>query len=139
MSGTPMSGTPSHAGDPAMELFAEFRFEAAHRLPHVEPSHMCARMHGHSYTARLTIAGRVDPYAGWVMDYGRIVASFEPVRLELDHHCLNDIIGLENPTSEHLAMWLWNRLLPTIPSLRAVEVREMLNIGCVYRGPHSIV
>jgi 6-pyruvoyltetrahydropterin/6-carboxytetrahydropterin synthase len=121
-----------------MELFAEFRFEAAHRLPHVPPTHMCARMHGHSYTVRLTLTGRVDPHAGWVMDYAAIVDAFEPLRAQLDHHCLNDITGLGNPTSEHLAMWLWDQLRPAVSNLRAVEVREMQNIGCVYRGPPSI-
>jgi 6-pyruvoyltetrahydropterin/6-carboxytetrahydropterin synthase len=124
----PSSGVP-------MELFAEFRFEAAHRLPHVPATHMCARMHGHSYTVRLTVAGRVDPRTGWVMDYAEIVDAFEPLRAQLDHHCLNEIAGLENPTSEQLAIWLWDRLRPAVPSLVAVEVREMLQIGCVYRGP----
>ena len=122
-----------------MELFAEFRFEAAHQLPHVPPTHMCARMHGHSYMVRLAIAGRVDPHAGWVMDYALIVDAFEPLRAQLDHHCLNEIPGLENPTSEHLAIWIWDRMCPAVPALRSVEVREMLHIGCVYRGPHSIV
>jgi 6-pyruvoyltetrahydropterin/6-carboxytetrahydropterin synthase len=134
-----MTGAPPPAGGPAMELFAEFRFEAAHQLPHVAPSHMCARMHGQSYTVRLTIAGRVDSHAGWVMDYADIVAAFEPLRTQLDHHCLNDIAGLANPTSERLAIWLWDRLMPAVPALRAVEVREMLHIGCVYRGPQSII
>ena len=131
-----MTNDPS---GPAMELFAEFRFEAAHQLPNVPPTHMCARMHGHSYTVRLTMAGRVDPHAGWLIDYARIVQAFEPLRVQFDHHCLNDIAGLENPTSEHLAMWIWDRMWPALPALRSVEVREMLHIGCVYRGPQSIV
>jgi 6-pyruvoyltetrahydropterin/6-carboxytetrahydropterin synthase len=131
-----MNADPS---GPAMELFAEFRFEAAHQLPHVPPAHMCARMHGHSYTVRLTMEGRVDPHAGWVMDYACITDAFEALRAQLDHHCLNDIAGLENPTSEHLAMWIWERMRPSVPALRSVEVREMLHIGCVYRGPQSIV
>ena len=73
------------------------------------------------------------------MDYADIVAAFEPLRTQLDHHCLNDIAGLANPTSERLAIWLWDRLMPAVPALRAVEVREMLHIGCVYRGPQSII
>jgi 6-pyruvoyltetrahydropterin/6-carboxytetrahydropterin synthase len=85
------------------------------------------------------MAGRVDAHAGWVIDYARIVEAFEPLRAQLDHHCLNDIAGLENPTSEHLAMWIWDQMWPALPALRSVEVREMLHIGCVYRGPQSIV
>jgi 6-pyruvoyltetrahydropterin/6-carboxytetrahydropterin synthase len=124
---------------PTMELCADFRFEAAHRLPHVPPEHMCARMHGHSYQVRLTIVGPVDHHTGWVVDFAEIVAAFEPLRLQLDHRCLNEIAGLDNPTSEVLACWMWERLRPVLPQLRAVEVKEMPQLGCVYRGPPSIV
>lgn len=124
---------------PEMELFAEFRFEAAHRLPHVPPEHMCARMHGHSYRVRLTVTGPVDPRTGWVADFAVITDAFEPIRVQLDHRCLNDVAGLANPTSEQLACWLWGQLHAAIPRLTAVEVREMPHIGCVYRGPASIV
>ncbi len=122
-----------------MELFADFRFEAAHRLPHVPPEHMCAQLHGHSYGVRLTVAGPVDPQTGWVVDFAVIATAFEPLRARLDHHYLNEIDGLENPTSERLACWLWERLWPALPSLSAVEVREMPGLGCVYRGPGSVV
>jgi 6-pyruvoyltetrahydropterin/6-carboxytetrahydropterin synthase len=118
-----------------MDLFAEFRFEAAHRLPYVPPEHMCAKLHGHSYQVRLTVTGPVDPKAGWVADFAAIARSFEPVRSELDHGFLNEIDGLDNPTCERLASWLWDRLKATIPLLSAVEVREMPGLGCIYRGP----
>lgn len=122
-----------------MELVADFHFEAAHRLPHVPPEHMCARMHGHSYTIRLSIAGPVDAHTGWVTDFADVANAFEPLRAQLDHHCLNDIPELSNPTSEHLACWIWTRLVSALPNLRAVEVREMQSLGCIYRGPGWIV
>jgi 6-pyruvoyltetrahydropterin/6-carboxytetrahydropterin synthase len=120
---------------PQMEMFTEFRFEAAHRLPHVAPDHMCARVHGHSYQVRISVTGPVDPRVGWVMDFADITGAFEPLRLRLDHRSLNEIEGLENPTCERLALWLWERLAPAISLLSAVEVREMPGLGCVYRGP----
>jgi 6-pyruvoyltetrahydropterin/6-carboxytetrahydropterin synthase len=134
-----MTSRNARADAPVVELFADFHFEAAHRLPHVPPEHMCARMHGHSYQVRLSIAGPVDAHTGWVTDFAEVAEAFEPLRVQLDHHCLNDIAGLSNPTSEHLACWLWTRLVPTLPNLRAVEVREMQNLGCIYRGPGWIV
>jgi 6-pyruvoyltetrahydropterin/6-carboxytetrahydropterin synthase len=134
-----MTAKPGSADPPTMELFADFHFEAAHRLPHVPPEHMCARLHGHSYHVRLTIVGPVDRRTGWVTDFAEIASAFEPLRLQLDHRCLNDIAGLDNPTSELLACWMWERLRPVLPLLQAVEVREMPQLGCVYRGPPSIV
>jgi 6-pyruvoyltetrahydropterin/6-carboxytetrahydropterin synthase len=124
---------------PQMELFADFRFEAAHQLPGVPKDHMCARLHGHSYQFRVTVVGVVDPRTGWVIDFGALSQVVEPVRAQLDHRCLNDIDGLGNPTSENLASWLWQRLQPAIPGLSAIEVREMPGLGCTYRGPCPIV
>jgi 6-pyruvoyltetrahydropterin/6-carboxytetrahydropterin synthase len=117
-----------------VELFAEFSFEAAHRLPCVPETHPCARMHGHSYHVRISVAGPVDEHTGWVMDFTDITTAFEPLRAQLDHHVLNEVPGLENPTSEHLARWLWQELSPTLPALKAIEVRETRNTGCIYRG-----
>jgi 6-pyruvoyltetrahydropterin/6-carboxytetrahydropterin synthase len=118
-----------------VDLVADFTFEAAHRLPHVPPGHPCARVHGHSYAVRLTITGPVDERSGWVLDFYEITEAFEPLRAQLDHHFLNDIKGLENPTSEHLAGWIWDNLQPRLQMLAAVEVRETRNLGCIYRGP----
>jgi 6-pyruvoyltetrahydropterin/6-carboxytetrahydropterin synthase len=117
-----------------VELFADFGFEAAHRLPYVPPGHPCARMHGHSYRVRITIVGPVDPATGWVTDFYAISSAFEPLRLQLDHHLLNEIPGLENPTSELLAQWLWQGLRPHLSMLHAIEVRETSTMGCTYRG-----
>ena len=117
-----------------MDLFAEFSFEAAHRLPNVPPDHKCARLHGHSFNVRFTVTGPVDPKLGWVIDFADVKGAFAPLHAVLDHHYLNEVEGLENPTSEVLAMWLWKRLKPNLPMLSAVEVRETCTVGCVYKG-----
>ena len=117
-----------------MEIFKEFSFEAAHRLPNVPEGHKCARLHGHSFHARVTVEGPVGAETGWVMDFADIKAAIRPLEDQLDHRYLNEIEGLENPTSERLAVWLWERLAPRLPGLAAVEVRETCTTGCVYRG-----
>ena len=117
-----------------MELYTDFRFEAAHLLPKVPEGHKCARLHGHSYHIRITIEGEVDPETGWIMDFDVINQSFDPLLEKLDHHYLNDIEGLENPTSENLCRWIWTRLKPALPELTEVEVRETCDAGCRYRG-----
>lgn len=117
-----------------MEIYREFTFEAAHRLPNVPEGHKCARLHGHSYRVGVHLEAPVDPTAGWVMDFGDIKAAFKPLEGQLDHYYLNDVAGLENPTSENLAVWIWERLLPSLPDLSAITVRETCTSGCVYRG-----
>ena len=117
-----------------MELFTEVTFEAAHRLPHVPEGHKCSRVHGHSYKIRLHVRGPVNPKTGWVIDLGDIDSAFAPLRAQLDHHYLNDVEGLENPTSEVLARWIWRRLRPSLPQLSRVVVRETCTSGCIYEG-----
>lgn len=116
-----------------MEIFREFTFEAAHRLPHVPEGHKCARLHGHSYRVEVHVSGDVAPATGWVMDFGDLKKAFEPLRDELDHRYLNEVAGLENPTSEILARWIWQRLAGQLP-LSSVMVRETCASGCIYRG-----
>ena len=116
-----------------MEIFREFTFEAAHRLPHVPEGHKCARLHGHSYRVEIHLRGDVDPVAGWVTDFGDIKAAFRPLHEQLDHNYLNEVPGLENPTSEVLARWIWERLADALP-LSAVVIRETCTSGCIYRG-----
>lgn len=118
-----------------MDIFKEFTFEAAHRLPNVPPGHKCARLHGHSFHAEIHVRGGVDPKLGWVMDFADIKSAFQPFYDQLDHHYLNEVEGLENPTSENLARWIWDRLVPHLPGLSRVVVRETCTSGCVYTGP----
>ena len=115
-------------------LFKDFQFEAAHRLPHVAEGHKCGRLHGHSFMVRIEVTGEVDAHSGWVMDFADIKVAFKPIWERLDHYYLNDIPGLENPTSEVLASWIWQQLKPQLPELSAVMVKETCSAGCVYRG-----
>jgi 6-pyruvoyltetrahydropterin/6-carboxytetrahydropterin synthase len=117
-----------------MDIFKTFTIEAAHRLPNVPAGHKCARLHGHSFRIELRVTGEPDPETGWIMDFAEIKAAFQPVHEQLDHHYLNDIEGLENPTSERLAQWLWIRLKPVLPLLGEVVVHETCTSGCRYRG-----
>lgn len=117
-----------------MEIFKEFTFESAHRLPNVEPGHKCGRLHGHSFRVEIHIRGPVDAHTGWVRDFADIKKAFQPFYDQLDHHYLNEIEGLSNPTSEVLARWIWVRLRPALPDLHQVVVRETCTSGCTYRG-----
>jgi 6-pyruvoyltetrahydropterin/6-carboxytetrahydropterin synthase len=116
------------------ELVREYDFEAAHRLPNVPDSHKCARMHGHSYRVTIRVEGEIDPDLGWLVDFGAVDEHVRPLVAQLDHRTLNEIQGLENPTSELLAVWLWQRLHPQLPILTAVEVSETPTSRCIYRG-----
>ena len=117
-----------------MEIFKQFSIEAAHWLPHVPEGHKCARMHGHSFQIEVHVAGPVDPALGWVMDFAEIKAAFAPIEERIDHRCLNEVAGLENPTSENLARWIWAELKPELALLSKVVVRETCTSGCVYSG-----
>ncbi|MGW1898467.1 6-carboxytetrahydropterin synthase QueD [Streptomyces hirsutus] len=117
-----------------MEIFREFTFEAAHRLPRVPEGHKCARLHGHSYKVTVHVEAPVDEELGWVMDFGHIKQAFKPIDAQLDHYYLNDIDGLDNPTSENLARWIWDRMITELPQLSAITVRETCTSGCTYRG-----
>lgn len=118
-----------------MRLYKDFSFEAAHRLPNLPADHKCARLHGHSYRVRVTVEGPVDPATGWVVDFADIKVACAPVHEALDHRYLNEIEGLENPTAEEIARWIWSRLKPRLPLLTEIEVAETCSAGCVFRGP----
>jgi 6-pyruvoyltetrahydropterin/6-carboxytetrahydropterin synthase len=117
-----------------VEIFKEFRIEAAHHLPNVPQDHKCRRLHGHSFLIAVHVAGDVDPTTGWVVDFAELSAAFAPLHDELDHRYLNDVPGLENPTSEHLARWVWDRLSGALPGLSRIVVHETCTSGCEYRG-----
>lgn len=120
-----------------MEIFKEFKFEAAHCLPHLPQGHKCRRLHGHSYRLKVVLSGPVDPQLGWVADFADLKAIVVPLIDQLDHVYLNDIEGLSKPTSENIAIWIWRRLKPHLPLLAAVEIRETATSGCIYRGEHE--
>jgi 6-pyruvoyltetrahydropterin/6-carboxytetrahydropterin synthase len=115
-------------------LFKDFHFEAAHRLPHVLDDHPCSRLHGHSFQVRIEVSGSVSPQTGWLMDFSEIKRAVKPILEQLDHYYLNEIPGLENPTSEVLAAWIWKQLKPALPLLSAVTIQETCSSGAVFRG-----
>lgn len=117
-----------------MEIWKDLTFEAAHRLPNLPEGHKCARLHGHSFKVRVYVEGSVDATLGWVTDFADIKATFKPLEQQLDHHYLNEIDGLENPTSENIAIWIWDRLALSLPGLSRIVVRETCTSGCTYRG-----
>jgi 6-pyruvoyltetrahydropterin/6-carboxytetrahydropterin synthase len=117
-----------------VRLVHEFRFESAHRLPKVPAGHKCARLHGHSFKVEVAVVGPVDEDTGWFIDYERLYAAWAPIHAELDHNYLNEVPGLENPTSENLARWLWRRLEPSLPSLARITVFETCDARCEYEG-----
>ena len=136
----PVVADPQDSGDSVTEhaeIFKEFTFEAAHRLPNVPDGHKCSRLHGHSFRTVLHVSGPVDPVKGWVADFADLKDAFAPLLEQLDHHYLNDIDGLDNPTSENLARWIWSRLFWRFGAplrLTEVVVRETCTAGCSYRG-----
>lgn len=117
-----------------MKITQAFEFEAAHHLPNVPPQHRCKRLHGHSYRVELRLEGPVDPQTGFVVDFFDIEAAFAPLLARFDHQCLNEIEGLENPTAENIAIWIWERTRKTLPQLCAVVVYETHDCWAEYEG-----
>jgi 6-pyruvoyltetrahydropterin/6-carboxytetrahydropterin synthase len=118
----------------SMEVFKTFTFEAAHRLPDVPSDHKCSRVHGHTFEVEIRVRGPVGERSGWVRDFADLQSAFQPLWERLDHRYLNEIEGLENPTSENLARWLWARLEPALPGLCGIRIQENCTCGCEYRG-----
>lgn len=112
-------------------IFKDFTFEAAHKLPNVPDGHKCGRLHGHSYKVRVSISGEVDTYTGWIIDFDEIKKAWKPLLNLLDHNYLNDIEGLENPTCEVLAKWIFNFMNNSL-NVRQVEVMETCTCGAIY-------
>jgi len=117
-----------------VRLSKTFHFEAAHFLPTFPEGHKCRRLHGHSFRFEVVVEGEVDPAKGYLLDYGDIKKAADPIVRRLDHYHLNEIEGLENPTSEVLARWIWERLRPALPMLAAILVYETCSSSCEYRG-----
>ena len=115
-------------------LSKDFHFEAAHTLPRLPEGHQCRQLHGHSFKVEIVVEGEVDPHIGWVYDHSRISEAMEPVLKTLDHSYLNDIEGLDSPTIETLAGWIWRQLEPTLPGLCEVIIHETPKARCIFRG-----
>ena len=117
-----------------MRIYKEFQIEAAHLLPNLPEDHKCRRLHGHSFKITIHVEGDLDEKLGWIMDYADLSKAFQPVFDKLDHRYLNEIKGLENPTSENIARWVWRELKQNLPILAAVHVNETCTSGCIYTG-----
>jgi 6-pyruvoyltetrahydropterin/6-carboxytetrahydropterin synthase len=117
-----------------VRLVHEFRFEAAHLLPRVPAGHKCARLHGHSFRVELAVSGPVNEETGWFIDFERLYDAWKPLYAQLDHRYLNEVPGLENPTSELLARWIWDRLKLALPQLARVTLAETCESRCEYEG-----
>ena len=115
-----------------MEIYKDITFEAARLLPNLPAGHKCSRLHGHSFLVRITLDGPTDKETGWVEDFADIKKAFQPIYDELDHKYLNDIEGLSNPTTEHIAMWIWDKLEKDLKGLSSVSVSEGGSYGCKY-------
>lgn len=115
-----------------LELKSHFQIESARYLPNLPKTHPCAHMHGHSFKIVLSLMGDIDPAIGWVIDYNDINAAVKPILGLIDHKVLNEVPGLENPTSELLAVWLYERIKKVLPQLRRVTVAETPLTECSY-------
>ncbi|MCB1600906.1 MAG: 6-carboxytetrahydropterin synthase QueD [Lysobacterales bacterium] len=118
-----------------MDIFKIFSIESAHRLPNLPASHKCSRLHGHSFRIEIHVRGEIRQPEGWVVDFADVKRAFQPLFDQLDHNYLNDIPGLENPTSERLAQWIFEQLQPALPQLSKVVVHETCTAGAIYHGP----
>jgi 6-pyruvoyltetrahydropterin/6-carboxytetrahydropterin synthase len=117
-----------------LEIFKEFTFEAAHLLPNVLEGHKCHRLHGHSFRVAIYVKGKVGSESGWIIDFADIKEAFQPILKQLDHNYLNEVQGLENPTSENIIRWIWKHLKPDLPQLSKITLNETCTAGCVYQG-----
>lgn len=114
------------------ELKQHFQIESARFLPFLPKDHPCARMHGHSFKITFTFVGEQHPQIGWVIDYHQIEKIVKPILSQLDHHVLNEVPGLENPTSENLCFYIHDRVKKVIPELTRTSVSETAHTECSY-------
>lgn len=121
-----------------MDLFRIYYLQCARRLPGLPDSHPCARLHGHSFKIKISLRGELDAQLGWVMDFDTVDTVWQRIHAQLDHRYLNDIANLNNPTSENLAVWLWQALHTDLPALYSIAVMENHDKGCIYHGPIQI-
>ncbi len=116
------------------EIRRDVHFDAAHRLPNVRPGHKCARLHGHTWQLAIIVRGEVNEITGWIIDYYEIDAAWLPIHDQIDHRYLNEVEGLENPTTELMVRWIWERLDLALPGLHRLELQEGLRSACCYEG-----
>ncbi len=117
-----------------MTIYKQFTFDAAHFLPQVPEGHKCRQLHGHTYHLTVFISGPVAKDIGWVIDFSELKAICKPLIDRLDHALLNEVAGLENPTAENVARWLWKQIRIKLPGLQKIELKETPTSGVIYEG-----
>ena len=117
-----------------MVIYKQFSFDSAHLLPNVPDWHKCKNLHGHTYLLTIYVEGSLLEFEGWIIDFSDLKAIVNPIIKDLDHAYLNDIPGLENPTAEIIAIWLWDKIKPNLPSLKRIELKETPTCGVIYEG-----
>ena len=117
-----------------MQIFKQFTFDSAHFLPNVPEGHKCKEIHGHTYHLTVYLDGDLDEKLGWVIDFTDVKNVIDPIIKSIDHQFLNNIPGLENPSSEIMAIWLWNKIEPELPQLSKIELNETPTSGVIYEG-----
>lgn len=117
-----------------MIIYKSFTFDSAHYLPEVPKGHKCGNMHGHTYSLKVFVSGEIDPVTCWFMDFEDLKKTINPVIERLDHQVLNEIEGLENPTTENVVVWIWNQIYTRLPELVKLELSETPGSGVIYEG-----
>ncbi len=117
-----------------MEMFVKFDFAASRSLPLLPKTHPCSRLHGHTFNVSLTLSGEIEVATGFMIDFGDVEIAIEAVKKKVDHYYLNDIEGLDNPTTEIIAEWLWTKFISSLPQLTRITVQEHRDRGVIYSG-----
>ena len=117
-----------------MIVYKKFTIESARSLPNLPNSHPCKKVHGHSFKIIISVSGNINKETGFVIDFNDINNAFKPLKKKIDHVYLNDIEGLDNPSSENICKWIWKRLKDQLPGLSMIEIKETTSTGCIYKG-----
>ena len=117
-----------------MIVYKKFTIESARSLPNLPDNHPCKRVHGHSFKIIISLKGSINKKTGFVIDFSDIEKAFNPIKSRLDHVYLNDVEGLENPSSENICIWIWKKIKSKLPGLHMIEIKETMTTGCKYRG-----
>ena len=120
-----------------MIVYKKFNIESARSIPNLPKTHPCHHIHGHSFKIIISVKGPVNKQNGFVTDFQDIDDAFSPFKKELDHSYLNDIEGLQNPTSENICIWIWNKIQSSLPNIYKIEIKETDSTGCIYKGERN--
>ena len=120
-----------------MIVYKKFNIESARSIPNLPKTHPCHHVHGHSFKIIISVKGPVNKQNGFVTDFQDIDDAFSSFKKELDHSYLNDIEGLQNPTSENICIWIWDKIQSSLPNIYKIEIKETDSTGCIYKGKRN--